>query len=103
MKSRTKEEKKLSGSKLYRTQVSKVTAEDVDFSNEEKENYMKLMFPEKDTSEFYKQEENRELFWSVIRNLEEMDYSIYDAVGEYCGNLELKKCRVLELKKTLGR
>lgn len=33
----TDEEKKLSGSELYRTQVSKVTAEDVDFSNEEKE------------------------------------------------------------------
>ena len=63
----------------------------VKFSDEEKENYMKLMFPENNTSEFYKQEENRELFWSVICNLEEMDYSIYDAVGEYCGNLELKK------------
>lgn len=51
---------------------------------------MKLMFPENNASEFYKEEENRELFWRVTRNLKEIDYSIYDVVGEYCGNLELK-------------
>lgn len=62
----------------------------IKFSDEEKENYMKLMFPENNTSEFYMEKDNRELFWRVTHSLKEIDYSIYDAVGEYCGNLELK-------------
>lgn len=61
-----------------------------EFSDEEKDNYMKLMFPENDISEFYQKEENRELFWRFARNLKEIDYSIYNARGEYCGSLELK-------------
>lgn len=62
----------------------------VKFTEEEKENYMRLMFPENDTSEFYKHEEDRELFWRATRNLKEMDFSIYTTAGEYCGNIELK-------------
>ena len=63
----------------------------VRFTEEEKENYMRLMFPENKRSAFYQKEENRELFWRVTRNLKELDYSIYSISGEYCGNLELKK------------
>ena len=62
----------------------------VKFTEEDKDNYMKLMFPENSTSEFYKKEENRELFWRVTRDLDEIDYSIYNSADEYCGNIELK-------------
>ena len=62
----------------------------VPVTEEEKDNYMKVMFPESNTPSFYRYVENRELFWKTIRNLKEKDYSIYDPEGGYCGNIELK-------------
>ena len=56
----------------------------------EKDNYMKALFPENDTHSFYRYVENRELFWKIIHNLKERDYSIYNSEGEYCGNIVLK-------------
>lgn len=64
----------------------------VPVTEEEKDNYMKVMFPENDTPSFYRHEENRELFWKIIHTLDEKDFSIYNREGKYCGNIELKQC-----------
>ena len=62
-----------------------------EFTEEDKDDYLRLIFPEDTTLDFYREEENREMFWKIVNSLKEKDYSIYNSKDMFCGMVLLKQ------------
>ncbi len=61
----------------------------IKLSEEDKDNYIELLKQISEINGFYDNPDNVELVWRTAFSRNELDYSIYDASGEYCGNIVL--------------
>ncbi len=59
-------------------------------TEEDKDRYMELANESSVIKNFYDNLKNSELMWRVALKLDEINYSIFDNKGQYCGNIILK-------------
>lgn len=59
-------------------------------SVEERENYMRVKRQVSTMPGFYANSETEEMLWKLTIEGKDIDFSIYDKIGEYCGNVVLQ-------------
>lgn len=59
-------------------------------TEEDKDNYIKLRRQVTEIPEFYSTPEKTEITWAAMTVMDDLNYSIFDQSGEYCGNVILQ-------------
>lgn len=57
---------------------------------DDRENYLNLRKQVTDTPQLYSTPEKADMMWNIMTEDEDINYSIYDSAGEYCGNIMLQ-------------